>query len=209
MQVADLEECPTLEPDLKNFVLFPNDDEVLVIWDWKWSDCDNTPNDDDDPEEITVIPETPPEPESDSDTDTTENNGSTSLDEIEHRVTFKCIGCTKEQPYQQALIRAAQLRREGTKVEVKVEPEPTNPFDAKAIQVKCKVDGEWKRIGYLVSEVLDEVHKALNTNRIVSVDFEWIKLIVVWRTPGWYAGVNITRKGEWSKTVLISQSART
>ncbi len=56
-----------------------------------------------------------------------------------------------------------------------------------------------------MSEVLDEV----NTNRVASVDFEWIKLIVVWRTPGWYAGINITQKGEWSKTILISQSART
>ena len=66
----------------------------------------------------------------------------------------------------------AQLRCEGTKVEANVEPEPTNPFDAKAIQVKCKVDGKWKRISYLVSEVVDEVQKALNTNRIVSVNFE-------------------------------------
>ncbi len=141
LQVADLEECPTLEPDLKNFMLFPND-KVLAIWDWRWSDCDNTPNDDDDPDEITVIPETPPEPESDNDSDITENNDSTSPDETEHRVTFKCIGCTKEQPYQQALMHAAQLQCEGTKVKVKVEP--TNPFDAKAIQVKCIVDGEWK-----------------------------------------------------------------
>lgn len=72
-----------------------------------------------------------------------------------------------------------------------MEPELTNLFDAKAIQIKYKVDGMWKR---LVSEVLDEVHEALKANRIVSVDFEWIKLIVIWRTPGWYAGELILHK---------------
>lgn len=195
----------------ENFVLFPNEDEILVIWDWKWSDHDNALipiNGEDDHDDVTVIPETPPESDNESDADE-EGTEETTPDEIEHKVTFKCIGCTKEQQYQQALIHAAQLRREGNNVEVKVEPEPTNPFDAKAIQVKCKIDGVWKRIGYLVSEVLDDVHEALKANRVISVDFEWIKFVVIWRTPGWYAGINITRKGEWSKTVLISQSART
>ena len=143
MQVADLEECPTLEPELKNFILVQNKDEVFVIWDWQWSDHSNTliPIDDEDgPDEVTVIPETPPESDDDSDAND-ESTEEASPHEIEHTVTFKCIGCTKEQPYQQALIRAAQLRREGNNIEVKVEPEPTNPFDAKAIQVICKVDG--------------------------------------------------------------------
>ena len=44
-----------------------------------------------------------------------------------------------------ALILAAHLRRKGENVEIKVEPEPTNPFDAKATVVKYKVDGEWSQ----------------------------------------------------------------
>ena len=60
-----------------------------------------TLNDDDDPDKITVIPETPPEPESDNDSDATENDSTSP----EHKVTFKCIGCTKKQPHQ----RVAQL----------------------------------------------------------------------------------------------------
>ena len=95
-------------------------------------------DDEDNPDEVTVIPETPPESDNDSDT----NDGGSeeaSLDEIEQKVTFKCIGFTKEQPYKQALkFCAAHLHREGNDEDVKVEPEPTNPFDAKPIQIKCK-----------------------------------------------------------------------
>lgn len=66
-----------------------------------------TIDDEDNPDEVIVIPETPPESDNDSDA----NDEGNEEDEIEHKVTFKCIGCTKEQPYQQVymLIRAAQL----------------------------------------------------------------------------------------------------
>ena len=166
-------------------------------------------SDEDDQNTITVIPETPPQSDGESDVFNGDDSAEASMEEIEHKVTFKCIGCTKEQCYQETLKHVAQLRRGGNVVEAKLEPERTNPFDAKAIQIKCKVDGTWKKIGYLVSEVLDEVHEALASDCIINVGFEWVKMIIVWRTPGWYAGVNITRRGEWSKSVLTSQSTKT
>jgi len=51
-------------------------------------------------------------------------------------------------------------RQNGANVSVKIEPEPTNPYDSKAICFKCFVGGLWCRIGYIVREVLDEVHEA-------------------------------------------------
>ena len=88
---------------------------------------------------ITVIPETPPQSDSESDVFNGDDSAEASIEEIEHKVTFKCISCTKEQCYQETLKRVAQLRRGGNVMEAKLEPEPTNPFDAKAIQIKINV----------------------------------------------------------------------
>ena len=62
-------------------------------------------------------------------------------------------------------------------------------------------------IAYAVREVLDDLHAALEQKVIISVKVEWIKLIFHWRVPGWYAGINITRNGEWSSVVCLAQSS--
>ena len=59
-----------------------------------------------------------------------------------------------------------------------------------------------------MSEILDEVHEALAANSITDIEFEWVKFAIMWRIPGWYAGINVTRRGEWSRRVLISQSSK-
>ena len=91
-------------------------------------------------------------------------------------------------------------------IPVKLQPEPNNPIDSKAIAFMCKVENDWERIGYVVQEALDDVHEAINTNKILGVSFQWIKFIVYFKTPGWYAGIKITRSGEWSNAVLRSQA---
>ena len=76
----------------------------------------------------------------------------------------------KELNYREVLAEVAQLRSQGANVEVKLEPEPSNPFDAKAIAFQCKLNGAWNTIGYVVS---DEVHhdQALSSNSIVDADY--------------------------------------
>jgi len=66
--------------------------------------------------------------------------------------------------------------------------------DTNAIAFMCKVEDDWEKIGYIVKEALDDVHKAINANKIISVSFQWIKKLFT-RTPGWYAGI---RSGDWS-----------
>ena len=44
-------------------------------------------------------------------------------------------------------------------MQVDLVPEPENPQDSKAIAFKCKVDGKWCVIGYVVREALDVVHQ--------------------------------------------------
>ena len=66
--------------------------------------------------------------------------------------------------------------------------------------------GLWKRVGYVVQEVLDEVHKAMDDGLILKVEFDWMKYIAHFKNSGWYTGINITRIGEWSPSVLRSRS---
>ena len=74
-----------------------------------------------------------------------------------HIVTFKCIGTLYEQSRQEALKRAADLIDLGESVQVKLVPEPDNPYDSKAISFQCKVDSKWCLIGYAVSGGLGHV----------------------------------------------------
>jgi len=57
-----------------------------------------------------------------------------------------------------------------------------------------------------VKEALDDVHSAINDKKILRVKFDWIKFIVHFKRPGWYAGIRMTQSGEWSQTVLQSQA---
>ena len=60
----------------------------------------------------------------------------------------------------------------------------------------------------MVKEALDDVHEAILAKKITAVSFDWVKFIIYWRTPGWYAGIKVSRIEEWSRTVVLSQSAK-
>ena len=94
------------------------------------------------------------------------------------------------------------------KVDVKLVPEPENPFDAKAISFVTFCDGKWHRIGYVVREALDDVHSAMNDNQIMNVCFDWVKYRIHWvlSGPGHYAAINVTKQGKWSPVVCKSAS---
>lgn len=87
-------------------------------------------------------------------------------------------------------------------------PEPENPQDAKAITFQCFISNDWQTIGYVVREALDEVHLAISNHKIASVRLKWVKYIIYWKTPAWYAGIDIVRVGEWPRHVLLSQSVK-
>ena len=127
--------------------------------------------------------------------------------DITHVIVFKCIGAARDKKQQEALEKAFCARENGEIVQVKIEPEPTNPYDSKAI---CKVEGTWCRIGYIVREVLNEVHQALRENNILYVRFAWVKFLLHWTKygPGFYAGVFIARKGEWSQRCVRAASTK-
>ena len=56
-------------------------------------------------------------------------------------------------------------------------------------------------------EACDNVHEAINQHKILSVSFAWVRLCVYFKNPGWYAGIKITRSGDWSDVVVRSRSS--
>ena len=62
----------------------------------------------------------------------------------------------------------------------------------------------------MVREVLDELHAALSENQIFAIKFAWIKYITNWPHlgPGYYAGINSSKKGQWIKNIVAHHSAR-
>ena len=66
----------------------------------------------------------------------------------------------------------------------------------------------WQVIGYIVREAVNEVHEALTANKVIKVALDWVKFQLQWRSVGWYAGVNISRSGQWSHTIIHCQSSR-
>lgn len=106
---------------------------------------------------------------------------------------------------QQATLQlVCQLIDNGVFVPVNIQPEPTNQYDAKAIAFVAFID-ELKRIGYIVREALDDVHHALQDGKITKVGVKFL-LSFPRSGPGYYAGINITRQGTWSRVVVSSAS---
>jgi len=159
------------------------------------------------PESLCSNSEVPPSADSPN-VSTSSESDDDSIPSITHAVIFKCIGVHKERRYQDVLSEASRKLDDGDNVPVKLYPEPDNPVDSKAIAFMCQITGSaWERIGYAVSEVLDELHEAMSRGKIISVSFDYIRYSVHFSKPGWYAGIRIARSGEWSSTVLRSRAA--
>lgn len=174
---------------------------MFVMWNWAWLEEMSSSNDDSSvcSNNVNVTEEL----QDTSDDDTRE---ACAIPPITHSVVFKCIGNLKEHRYQELLALAKKKINEGVSVQVNIKKEPNNPMDSRAISFVCDVTGSWERIGYVVQEALNEIHKAMDDNLILKVQFDWIKYIVHFKNPGWYTGIKITRSGEWSQTVLRSRS---
>ena len=189
-------------------ILLTEGESAFFVWEWQWMDNEAESGDDGSESEtdITVVPETDPEEESEA-----EEDGASCDPPVFHTITFKCIGCTRDTKYQQTLEAINELRHAGTNLEdisCRIMPEPENPQDAKAITFQCFLSNDWQTIGYVVREALDEVHLAISNHKIASVRLKWVKYIIYWKTPAWYAGIDIVRVGEWPRHVLLSQSAK-
>ncbi|XP_065892371.1 uncharacterized protein [Dysidea avara] len=174
-----------------------NDDQVFVMWNWTWLDENSSNEDETSSKASGKIKDVNDESDDDS---------SNAIPAITHSVIFKCIGSTKEHVYQETLALANKKRSEGIALPVKLLKETSNPVDAKAIAFVVNINDTWEWIGYVVQEIRDEVHKAMDDCCILNVQLDCIKRMLYFKHPGWYAGIKITRSGEWSHNVIHSRS---
>ena len=188
-------------------------EKVFVVWRWE---CNSDESDTISDTSIASVAST--QSHGDSDGSECANDGGHETDpesfestQVTHTVTFKCIGCTREHQYQETLALAHQLLKQNTDVPVRLFHEENNRYDSRALAIQCQPGGgEWKRIGYIVKEALEETHKAILERNIMNVKFGWIKFITDWRLsgPGFFAGINITRRGDWSPNIIKCSSHR-
>lgn len=118
--------------------------------------------------------------------------------DTESTVTFKCIGVTREPTIQTLLQEVRDRRDDGENVPVKLCPELTISFDSRAICFQCYHGGCWKTIVYVVREIIEYVHAAINDGSVTCVEFAWVKYKVWKCAPGYYAVNHVTRRGKWS-----------
>ena len=185
---------------------------VLIIWTWVWEDeqarSEGSVESPDESESVNMEDDHyNPYMHSDSESD---SESPFQLPSQTHIVTFKCIGTTHDMHAQEVLSKVSKLLKDDVEVPVKLVCEPENQYDSKAIAFMCLLSEQWHRIGYVVSEALDHVHKALADKKIIFVRFSWVKYIVIWRHsgPGYYAGINIAIDGEWPRQVTRVASTR-
>lgn len=135
---------------------------VFIVWDWEWSDSSS--GDESAPEQNVALNH---HLQSSSESESEEGKEQSELAAPlpTHAVTFKCIGSTHHPDAQEALARAVSMINKGEVVPVRMIKEPDNQYDSKAIAFQCLLDNKWIRIGYIVKEALDHVHKALDDNK--------------------------------------------
>lgn len=175
------------------------DNNVFTIWKWNRYD----------PPDTCSVPSEADETELNSDScEEVEDDGKGDSTDLAHSVIFKCIGVTRDPKIQETLKLVARKIKDENEVEVQLAPEPTNPVDSNAIAFLCKLNDRWQRIGYVVREALDAVHDAIERKKIVTVKFEWVKYIIHFSRsgPGWYAGIKITKSGQWPTSVVRCSS---
>ena len=91
-----------------------------------------------------------------------------------HTVVFKCIGAVRDTQSQRVLYQAKNKLDSGWSVPVRMIPKPTNVKYARAVVFECKLEDKWEKIGYVVRDILEEVHSALNNNLVLEVKFQWV-----------------------------------
>ena len=178
---------------------------AIVIWEWEWVDKDNVTHVSD-----TVLSHNSIENDESSEMEFGSDT-SVSIEELPvYTETFKCIGCQHDLEAQQVLQIVSQMMRNGDIVPVNIFHEPSNRYDSRAMAFKCWIRDEWKRIGYVVKETLDAVHNAKDRSEITDVSFKWAKYLVTWSRsgPGFYAGINISKRGQWPREVAACASTR-
>ena len=93
---------------------------------------------------------------------------------------------------------------------VKLKAEPDNLYDRNAIAVYIMASSEYKKVGYLASELTQYLHPLLNDPSL-GVSVNKIRFCTTFLMIGFYLTLNIIMKGLWEKqfSKVVVKSSRT
>ena len=124
-------------------------------------------------------------------------------DDVLHTVPFKVLGSPYSLEHQKYLEDAHKLlyERKGD-VNAKIVPENNNQHDKNAIAVMLRFAQEWKKVGYIARELTQFLHPLLKQDKITNVCLKHIKFRATYQKVGFYATIEITRRGAWEQSVV-------
>ena len=124
-------------------------------------------------------------------------------EDVLHTVPFKVLGSAYFVERQKCWEEAHKLLYE-RKVDVnaKLVPESNNKYDKNAIAVMLGFGNEWNKVGYIPTELTQFLHPLLNHNKITNVSLKHIKFRTTYQKVGFYATIEITRRGAWEQSVV-------
>ncbi len=207
MQAEEFQDGINEDLRMEELKLVPPNGEVFVAYTWEWVAAEDSETIEENNNTVGL----PSESESESDQEEcADERDKFESSFVTHTVSFKCIGANRDEGHQSSLRAAAKAIQEGRNVPVRLQREPENPKDSNAIAFQCHIGDVWRRVGYVVKEALPDVHDALNAGAILSVKFAWVKFLLCWSRsgPGFYAGINVSKQGDWSTNVMHCASTK-
>ena len=124
-------------------------------------------------------------------------------EDVLHTVLFKVLGSAYSVEHQKCLEDAHKLLYE-KKVDVHANlvPESNHTYDKNTIAVMLGFGNEWNKVGYIPTELTRFLHPLLNHNKITNVSLKHIKFRTTYQKVGFYATIEITRRGAWEQSVV-------
>lgn len=168
-----------------------------VFWEW-------TPYGSESVRNVTQTHTTSPDEglQNDSDDDFDDSDdGDDNEDPTHHTLPFKVLGVAYSAERQKHLENAFIILRERL-VKAKIVPEIDNAYDKNAIAVMLDYGHGWVKIGYIAKELTQFLHPLLKCDHITSVSLKHINFRTSYLRAGFYATVQITRKGQWENTII-------
>jgi len=123
----------------------------------------------------------------------------TQQDKRVYREDFRLTGCNMRQNCQFTLRLCRAHMLEKRPVQIRVEPEPTNPVDRNALcfQVQLPEDLTWHTVGYVAADKISKVRSAYDNHEIMEMEMEIPHFGHSARVPGYFSTVHIVKQGKW------------
>lgn len=168
-------------------------DDVNYIVLWKFTKCQD---------ESGIVTITTQEAEETSNPMLDLEESSDSHKDIRHSLPFKVLGTCHSTCRQDALEEAySYLHEYNRPVFAKLEHEPDNPFDNNAIAVFVQTNAEYKKVGYIASELTKYVLPHLHESEF-DVSVKHIRFCTNFWRVGYYITLELSRQGLWNKEVI-------